>query len=53
MQVLVEQLSAEEEVGFTPGETYELVTPYGNEAAAQILYDVLQAVKAADQKPEI
>jgi hypothetical protein len=53
MQALVTQLSAEEDTWLTPGETYELVTPYGNEAAAQVLYDVLQAAKAADQKPEV
>jgi hypothetical protein len=49
MQVLVTELSAEEEAWLIPGATYEIVTPYGNEAAAQVLYDVLQA---ADKKAE-
>jgi hypothetical protein len=52
MQVLVTELSAEEEAWLIPGATYEIVTPYGNEAAAQVLYEVLQAAKAADNKAE-
>ena len=50
MQVLVTELSAEEEAWFIPGATYEILTPYGNEAAAQVLYDVLQAAEAANDK---
>lgn len=49
IQMLAGDLAAEEDVYFTPGATYEIVTPYGNEAAAQVLYDVLQA---ADKKAE-
>ena len=52
MQALVAQLSAEEGVSLASGETYELLTPYGNEAAAQILYEFLQSANAADQKLE-
>ena len=47
MQVLVNELAADERVWLSPGETYEILTPYGNEAAAQVLYDVLQ--RAADE----
>lgn len=49
IQMLVGDLATEEDVYFTPGTTYEIVTPYGNEAAAQVLHDVLQA---ADKKAE-
>lgn len=49
MQVLITELSAEEEAWLIPGATYGIVTPYGNEAAAQVLYDALQA---ADKKAE-
>lgn len=42
MQVLVNELAAEE-LGLVDGGTYELLTPYGNEAAADVLYEVLQA----------
>jgi hypothetical protein len=49
MQVLVTELSAEEEAWLIPGATYEIITPYDNEAAAQVLYDVLQA---ADKQAE-
>ncbi len=52
MQVLVTELSAEEEAWLIPGAAYEIVTPYGNETAAQVLYDVLQAAEAADNKAE-
>ena len=45
MQVLVTELSAEEEAWLIPGAIYELVTPYGNEAAAQVLYEALQAAE--------
>ena len=39
MQVLVAELSAEEGLGLEAGIAYELFTPYGNEAAAEILSD--------------
>jgi hypothetical protein len=52
MQVLVIELSAEEEAWLIPGATYEIVTPYGNEAAAQVLSDMLETAKAADKKAE-
>jgi hypothetical protein len=47
MQVLVTDLSAEEDAWLIPGAAYEIITPLGNEAAAQVLYEVLQA---ADEK---
>lgn len=43
MQVLVTELAVEEEPLLMAGETYELFTPYGNEAAAQVLADFLAA----------
>jgi hypothetical protein len=43
MQVLVSDLSAEEEAWLIPGATYEIATLYDNEAAAHVLYEVLQA----------
>jgi hypothetical protein len=52
MEVLVAELSAEEEARLIPGATYEIITPYGNEAAAQVLYDVLQAAKNTDNTTE-
>jgi hypothetical protein len=48
MQILVTEFSAEEEAWLIPGATYEIATPYGNETAAQVLYEVLQATEAAD-----
>ena len=39
MQILVNDLAAEEEAWLNPDSTYEIITPYGNEAAAQVLYD--------------
>ena len=52
MQVLVTELSAEEAAWLLPGATYEIITPYGNEAAAQVMYEVLQAANAADKETE-
>ena len=45
MQVLVTELAVEEEPILRPGETYELMTPYGNEEAAQVLSDFLGSYK--------
>ena len=42
MQVLVNDLAAEEVMSVQSGVSYEILTPYGNEAAAQVLYEVLQ-----------
>lgn len=53
IQLLADDLAAEEAVGFIPGAAYEIVTPYGNEAAAQVLYDALQAAESAVQKDEL
>jgi hypothetical protein len=50
MQVLIAELSAEEGAWLIPGAPYEIVTPYGNEAAAQVLYEALQAAEAAESK---
>ncbi len=41
MQVLVTELSAEEAAWIIPGAAYEIVTPYDNEMAAQVLFEVL------------
>lgn len=49
MQVLVTALSAEENAGVMLDAPYEILTPYGNEAAAQVLYDFLQVSKLSDQ----
>jgi hypothetical protein len=48
MQVLLMELSAEEDNRLIPGATYEIFTPDGNEVAAQILYEVLQAAEAIE-----
>jgi hypothetical protein len=45
MQVLVTDLSAEEDAWLIPGATYEIATPFGNEEAAHKLYEVLQAAE--------
>lgn len=52
MQVLVNDLSAEEHAWLAPDATYELLTSYGNDAAAQVLYDVLQAANTANKNVE-
>lgn len=52
MQVLVTELAAEEEAWLIPGATYEITTPYGNEAAAQVLYEILQAAEAEAKKSD-
>lgn len=49
MQVLVMALSAEENAGVSLDAQYEILTPYGNDAAAQVLYDFLQVSKLSDQ----
>ena len=49
MQVLVTELAVEEDSLLMPGATYELLTPYGNEAAAQVLAEFLEASKKEDQ----
>ncbi len=36
-----------------PNTTYELFTPYGNEDAAQILYEFLQSVLIEDNEAAI
>jgi hypothetical protein len=50
MQILVTELSAEEEAWLIPGASYQIATPYGNEAAAKALFDVLQAAEDIDDK---
>ena len=40
IQVLIAELALAEGVNLVSGATYELLTPYGNEAAAQVLQDV-------------
>ena len=49
MQVLVADLSSEEETWLNSGMSYEVFTPLGNEAAAQVLYDVLQATEQGEE----
>ena len=41
IQLLADDLATEEAVGFIPGVAYEIITPYGNEAAARVLSDFL------------
>ena len=41
IRLLADDLAAEEAVGFIPGAAYEIITPYGNEAAAQVLSEFL------------
>ena len=43
MQVLVVELASEEDVLLSTGANFEIITPYGNEVAAAVLYEVLQA----------
>ncbi len=45
IQFLVDDLSAEDAGSLSPGAVYEIATPYGNEAAAQQLFQHLQAYK--------
>jgi len=49
MQLLASDL-ADESHYIAPGSSYEIFSPYGNEAAAQVLYDVLQAAENTDQR---
>ncbi len=45
VQLLVNDLAAEEDTVFPAGVTYPIYTPYGNEEAARILFEVLQKAK--------
>ena len=47
MPDLITNQSGEENAEHLPQQTYQLVTPYGNEAAASVLFEVLQASNAA------
>jgi hypothetical protein len=49
MQVLVTELAVEENTLLMLGATYELLTPYGNETAAQILAEFLESSRKEDQ----
>jgi hypothetical protein len=42
MQFLANELAAEEEPALEAGAEYTIYTPVGNEAAAQVLWEVLQ-----------
>ena len=53
IQLLAADLAAEETAFLASGAVYEIVTPYGNEAAAQVLYNALQAADDAAQKAEL
>ena len=52
VQALVNDLAVEEETFFEPGVEYPIYTPYGNEAAASILFEALKDAEAADRKKE-
>ena len=41
IQILADDLASEEEPYFTPGATYEILTLYDNEAAAETLLKML------------
>lgn len=45
IQVLVNELAVEEEVQLSSGMAYEIFTPYGNEEAAQVMFEALQAAE--------
>jgi hypothetical protein len=45
VQLLVNDLAAEEDTVFSLG-SYPVYTPYGNEEAARILYEALQAAQS-------
>lgn len=49
MQVLLTELAVEEDTMLISGATYEFLMPYGNEAAAQVLAELLEASKKDDQ----
>jgi hypothetical protein len=48
VQILVNDLAEEEGVSLTSELEYPIYTPFGNEAAAQILFEALRASKAND-----
>jgi hypothetical protein len=48
VQILVNELAVEEGVSLPSELAYPIYTPFGNEAAAQILYEVLQASQEND-----
>lgn len=50
MQVLITELAVDEGIDLIPGATYELFTPYGNEAAAQVLQEMLDEAQAKDNR---
>ena len=49
MQVLLQELVAEESHILIPNMTYEIYTPYGNEEAAEVLYNALQNSKRGQE----
>ena len=51
VQILVNELASEEEFPI-PGVEYPIYTPFGNEAAAQVLFEALKAAEAADAKTD-
>ncbi|QPC83001.1 hypothetical protein G4Y79_01100 [Phototrophicus methaneseepsis] len=46
IQILAGNLVSEEEAYFTPGTTYEIITPYGNETAAETVLKMLEDDRA-------
>lgn len=48
IQLLADDLAAEEAIGFIPDAAYEIITPYGNEAAARVLSDFLATEDTED-----
>ena len=52
VQALVNDLAVEEQIFFEPGVEYPIYTPYGNEAAAAVLFEALKDAENADRKKE-
>lgn len=50
MQVLISDLAVDEAVNLVAGANYELLTPYGNESAAQVLQEMLDAARTKDDQ---
>jgi hypothetical protein len=50
VQLLVNELAIEQEADFEAGVQYSIYTPYGNEAAAQVLLEILNEEEAKDRK---
>jgi hypothetical protein len=49
VQILVNELALEEGAVLSLDTTYPVYTPYGNEAAADVLFDALQQARSQDR----